>query len=76
MGAMDLQHIQYRELGKCLQVLPGESVWRKIVRERTAPAPQVHPEAQMRTSEGGRYKSWCNKGTERLKDSCGARQKR
>jgi hypothetical protein len=65
MGAKDLQHIQYRELGKGLQVLRGESVWRKIVRERTAPA-----------SEGGRYKSWCNKGTKDLKDSCSARQKR
>jgi hypothetical protein len=65
MGAMDLQHIQYRELGKGLQVWAGESDRRKIVRERTAPA-----------SEGGRYKSWCNKGTERLKDSCRTRRKR
>jgi hypothetical protein len=31
MGAMDLQHIQYRELGKGLQVLRGESVWRQAV---------------------------------------------
>jgi len=38
MGAMDLQHIQYRELGKGLQVWAGKNVGRKIARERTDPA--------------------------------------
>ena len=31
MGAMDLQHFQYRDLGKCLQVWAGENVWRQAV---------------------------------------------
>jgi hypothetical protein len=64
-GAKDLQHIQYRELGKGLQVWEGERVWGKIARKKKAPA-----------SEGGRYKSWCNQGTGYLKDSCEAREKR
>jgi len=73
MGAMDLQHIQYKELRKGLQVWVGENVWRKIVRERTAPASD--PSASLRAG-GGRYKSWCHKGTWDLKDCCRARQKR
>jgi len=72
-GAKDLQHIQYRELGKGLQVWGGGRFgWSRNCDERKAPASP--PESGQ--AEGGRYESWCKKGTGDGKEGCGSEEKR